>query len=130
MDFDNVISNALKFENDLYNKKYSNSLFRVNRRDKSRLVLTCRYDKTCQFMIRCNKSSGIVKFLVKRPHCLARFDYPDSSSPGVCGSNCSIGGIAGAVLILVTSSSSKISLRSSSANFSSRKLLKEFQILL
>ena len=40
MEFDNVISNALKFENDLYNKKYSNSLFRVNRRDKSRLVLT------------------------------------------------------------------------------------------
>ena len=66
MEFDNVISNAKKFENDLYNKKYSESLFRVNRRDKSRLVLTCRYDKTCQFMIRCNKSSGIVKFLVKR----------------------------------------------------------------
>ena len=67
MEFDNVISNALKFENDLYNKKYSESLFRVNRRDKSRLVLTCRYDdKTCQFTIRCNKSSGIVKFLVKR----------------------------------------------------------------
>jgi hypothetical protein len=66
MEFDNVISNALKFENDLYNKKYGNSLFRVNRRDKSRLELTCRYDKTCQFMIRCNKSSGIVKFLVKR----------------------------------------------------------------
>ena len=56
MEFDNVISNALKLENDLYNKKYSDSLFRVNRRDKSRLVLTCRYDK----------SSGIVKFLVKR----------------------------------------------------------------
>ena len=50
MKFDNVISNALKFENDLYNKKYSELIFRVNQRDKSRLVLTCRYDKTCQFL--------------------------------------------------------------------------------
>jgi hypothetical protein len=64
MEFDTVIPNALKFENGLYNKKYSESFFRVIK--KSRLELTYRYDKTCQFMIRCNKSSGIVKFLVKR----------------------------------------------------------------
>jgi hypothetical protein len=51
MEFEKIISNALKFENDLYYKKYSDSFFRVNRRDNSRLKFTCRYDKTCQFMI-------------------------------------------------------------------------------
>ena len=62
MDFDNIISNALKHENDLYLKKYSNSLFRISKRDKSRLELTCRYDKTCKYLIRCKKSAGIVTF--------------------------------------------------------------------
>ena len=62
MDFDNIISNALKHENDLYLKKYSNSLFRISKRDKSRLELTCRYDKTCKYLIRCYKSAGIVTF--------------------------------------------------------------------
>ena len=64
------------------------------------------------------------------PRDLVRLASSDSTSPGIWGSNCSIGGIVGAVLILVTSSSSRISLRSSSANLSSRKLQKEFQMLL
>ena len=59
---------------------------------------------------------------------LTRLASSDSTSPWVWGSNCSNGRIVRAVLILVTSSSSKISLRSSSANLSSRKLLKKFWV--
>ena len=63
MDFDNIISNALKHENDVYFKKYTDPWFRIYRRDKlRRLELTCRYDKTCKYLIRCYKSAGIVIF--------------------------------------------------------------------
>ena len=79
MDFDNIISNALKHENDLYLKKYSNSLFRISKRDKSRLELTCRYDKTCKYLIRCKKSAGIVTFHKK--HQLHTCSIKDSIKP-------------------------------------------------
>ena len=65
MDFDNIISNALKHENNLYFKKYSDPWFRIYRRDKLRLELTCRCDKTCKYLIRCYKSAGIVTFRKK-----------------------------------------------------------------
>ena len=56
MNFDEVISNALLNENNMYSKKFSESWFRVNRRDSLRLHLTCRNDKKCEFSIRCVKS--------------------------------------------------------------------------
>ena len=56
MNFDEVISNAKRNENEMYFKKFSSeSWFRVNRRDCSRLHLTCRNDKKCEFSIRCVK---------------------------------------------------------------------------
>ena len=60
----------------------------------------------------------------------ARFASSASMSPGFAGSNSRSGGIVGAVLILVISSSSSISARSSSASLLSKKLQKEFQMLL
>ena len=75
MDFDNIISNALKHENDLYFKKYSDPWFRIYRRDKLRLELTCRYDKTCKYLIRCYKSAGIVTFHKKNQlHTCSKID--------------------------------------------------------
>jgi hypothetical protein len=52
--FDEIITAAEKLENDLYLKEKDDRFFKINRRCKKRLHLTCRQESNCIYSIRCN----------------------------------------------------------------------------
>ena len=52
--FDEIIQEAEKLENDLYFKIKGERFFKINRRCRDRLHLTCRQESSCTYSIRCN----------------------------------------------------------------------------
>ena len=51
--FDEIIQEAVKLENDLYFKIKGERFFKINRRCRDRLHLTCRQESSCTYSIRC-----------------------------------------------------------------------------